>query len=57
MSHCLNCGYESHCGVERKREHRDWRGKLLGEIIDCKECRCELCADVPRKESWPGPGV
>jgi hypothetical protein len=57
MAHCLNCGYESHCGVERKREHRDWRGKLLGEIIDCKECRCELCADVPRKESWPGPGV
>jgi|LUME01.1.fsa_nt_gb hypothetical protein len=57
MTHCLNCGYESHCGTDRKREHRDWRGKLLGEIVDCKECRCELCADVPRKESWPGPGV
>jgi hypothetical protein len=57
MTYCHNCGHESHCGVEYKREGRNGRGKFLGEIIVCKQCRCELCADVPRKESWPGPGV
>ena len=57
MTVCHNCGHESHCGVEYKREGRNGRGKFLGEIIVCKQCRCELCADVRRKESWPGPGV
>ena len=56
MTHCRNCGYESHCGVEYKREERNGRGKFLGEIV-CKECSCELCDNVPRKASWPGPGV
>ena len=56
MTHCLKCGCESHCGVECKYDKRDWRGKLLGQVV-CIECRCELCDNVPRKESWPGPGV
>ena len=55
MTHCRNCGYESHCGVEYKREERNGRGKFLGEIVVCKYCRCELCDD--RNEPWPGPGV
>jgi hypothetical protein len=57
MTYCQKCGCESHCGVECKRESRNGRGKFLGEIIVCNHCRCELCADVPRRESWPGPGV
>ena len=54
MTHCLKCGCESHCGVECKYDKRDWRGKLLGQVV-CIECRCELCDD--RNEPWPGPGV
>ena len=54
MTHCRNCGYESHCGVEYNREERNGRGKFLGEIV-CEHCRCELCDD--RNEPWPGPGV
>ena len=55
MTYCQNCGCESHCGVEYKREERNGRGKFLGEIVVCKYCRCELCDD--RNEPWPGPGV
>jgi len=57
MTYCQNCGCESHCGVSCRREERNGRGKFLGEIVVCKHCRCELCADVPKNEKWPGPGV
>ena len=53
MTTCQNCGHESLCGVDYRREERDWRGKLLGEIVVCKCCRCEECSET----SWPGPGV
>ena len=53
---CNNCGHESHCGVDYRREERDWRGKLQGEIVVCKYCRCELC-EGKTETSWPGPGV
>ena len=56
MTYCRNCGCESHCGMECKSDARNGRGKFLGEVV-CKHCRCELCDNVPRKESWPGPGV
>ena len=51
MTTCRNCGHESHCGVECKRPERDWRGKLLGEIVVCKYCRCELCSKETHS-SW-----
>ena len=56
MTYCQNCGYDSHCGVDYKRAERDWRGKLLGEIVVCQYCRCELC-EYKSKTPWPGPGV
>ena len=56
MIYCQNCGYDSHCGVDYKRAERDWRGKLLGEIVVCQYCRCELCENKS-KTPWPGPGV
>ena len=56
MTYCRNCGCESHCGMECKSDARNGRGKFLGEVV-CTECSCELCDNVPRKESWPGPGV
>ena len=56
MTYCQNCGCEAHCGVDYRRPERDWRDKLLGEIVVCKYCRCELC-EGKTKTSWPGPGV
>ena len=56
MAYCQNCGYDSHCGTDCKRVERDWRGKLLGEIVVCQYCRCELCENK-LKTPWPGPGV
>ena len=49
MTYCQNCGCESHCGVECRYDKRNWRGKLLGQVV-CKECICELCDD----ENEPG---
>jgi hypothetical protein len=43
MTYCQNCGHDSHCGVNYMRTERDWRGKLLGEIVVCNYCRCALC--------------
>ena len=40
---CQNCGYESHCGVPLRREERNWKGEMLGEIEVCKQCRCWNC--------------
>ena len=54
MTQCQNCGHDSHCGVQCRRAERNGRGEYLGEIIVCKKCRCELCADIV---PWPGPGV
>ena len=67
MTYCKNCGHESHCGIDYRRPERDWRGKLLGEIVVCQYCRCEDCESktdelfaegiVKSTTSWPGPGV
>ena len=55
MTYCLNCGHESHCGVEYRKDAHNGRGEFLGQMVVCKHCRCELCDD--RNEPWPGPGV
>ena len=57
MIYCQNCGHESHCGINFMQVARNGRGEFLGEIVVCKQCRCELCVDVPYPEKWPGPGV
>ena len=51
MTHCKNCGYESHCGVNCMRTERDWRGKILGEIVVCSYCRCVLCTEETKETS------
>ena len=44
-TYCQNCGHESHCGIPKYREERNWRGERLGEIEVCKFCRCVECKD------------
>ena len=41
--YCQNCGYESHCGVPKYRDERNWKDERLGEIEVCKSCRCINC--------------
>ena len=54
MTHCRNCGHESHCG----KTCAGFVGIGMTDKYDsceCNHCRCALCSG--RKESWPGPGV
>ena len=45
MSHCQNCGHESHCGVPLRKEFRrpPYNKGPEGQIEVCKNCRCENC--------------
>ena len=52
MTYCLNCGHESHCGVEYRKDAHNGRGEFLGQIVVCKHCRCELCDDRERTLAW-----
>jgi hypothetical protein len=58
MTSCKNCGYKSHCGIEHRQQLLAWsiydRDELLGEIIVCNHCRCELCIEVTWRHM---PGV
>ena len=54
MTHCQNCGHESHCGTTLMRDEYNWKKELLGQIEVCKYCRCEKCT---KESNWPGPGV
>ena len=49
MYSCQNCGHESHCGVPLRREEKNGRGKFIGEIEVCKQCRCYNCTT---KTDW-----
>jgi hypothetical protein len=52
MTHCLNCGHESHCGAPLMKEFRGNKGNggLMGMVEACKHCRCKLCADISEIE-------
>ena len=39
MTHCKNCGHQSHCGTPLKKK-LDSHGE---EIEVCKYCRCDKC--------------
>ena len=41
----MNCGHASHCGIRLTRTERDWKDSILGEIVVCEYCRCELCSE------------
>jgi hypothetical protein len=48
MTHCRNCGHESHCGVplyksvQKISELDDGHGEME-QIEVCRKCRCEKC--------------
>lgn len=42
MTHCQNCGHESHCGSQLYRQETDYDSRVYS-IKVCDYCRCSEC--------------
>ena len=43
MAHCRNCGHESHCGSNLRKDFYNGDTVYSSNVEVCKHCICDAC--------------